>query len=78
MTTTTHPTAPIRHHIPDDAPATAFAPAPVGAYQRGFEDRYYDNAWFCPFPAGSREAREYAAGHAAASELERLETKGQG
>ena len=68
----------IRHHIPDDAPATAFAPAPVGAYRRGFEDRYYDNAWFGPYPPGSLEAREYAAGHVAASELERLETKGQG
>ena len=39
MTTTTHPTAPIRHSIPTDAPCTAFAPAPVGAYRRGFEDR---------------------------------------
>ena len=73
MTTASH----IRN-IPDDAPCTAFAPTPVGAYRRGFEDRYYDNAWFCPYPPGSWEAREYAAGHVAASELERLETKGQG
>ena len=28
MTTPTAPTAPIRHSIPDDAPATAFAPCP--------------------------------------------------
>ena len=68
-TTTTH----IRHAIPDCAPATAFAPAPVGAYRRGFEDRTYDNAWFCPYPPGSAEAREYAAGHVAAAELERSE-----
>ena len=63
----------IRNAIPDDAPATAFAPAPVGVYRRGFEDRYYDNAWFCPYPPGSVEAREYAAGHVAAGELERSE-----
>lgn len=69
----TTPTA-IRHNIPDDAPASAFAPAPVGAYRRGFEDRYYDNAWFCPYRAGSVEAREYAAGHVAAASMQ---TKGQ-
>ena len=62
MTTTPHPAATIRHSIPDDAPASAFAPSPVGAYRRGFEDRYYDNAWFCPYPPGSAEAHEYAAG----------------
>ena len=73
MTTTTHPTAPIRHSIPDDAPATAFAPAPVGAYRRGFEDRTYDHAWFCPYPPGSADAREYAAGHVAAAKMERSE-----
>ena len=60
-------------NIPDDAPATAFAPVPVGAYQRGFEDRTYDNAWFCPYPAGSREAREYAAGHVAAAKMKRMQ-----
>ena len=60
--------------LPDDAPATMFAPAPVGAYRRGFEDRTYDNAWFCPYRAGSREAAEYAAGHAAATTMK---TKGQ-
>ena len=32
----TTPTAPIRHAIPDDAPCTAFAPCPVGAYRRGW------------------------------------------
>ena len=60
----TTPTAPsqIRNAIPDDAPASAFAPSPVGAYRRGFEDRTYDNAWFCPYRAGSAEAHEYAAG----------------
>lgn len=63
----------IRNSIPDDAPASAFAPAPVGAYRRGFEDRYYDNAWFCPYRAGSAEAVEYAAGHVAAANLERKE-----
>ena len=71
FTTTTHA---IRN-IPADAPATAFAPAPVGPYRRGFEDRYYDNAWFCPYPPGSVEAREYAAGHVAAAKM--MKTKGQ-
>jgi hypothetical protein len=61
-------------NIPDDAPATAFAPTPVGAYRRGFEDRYYDNAWFCPYAPGSADAREYAAGHGAAK---MMQTKGQ-
>ena len=75
MTTTPHPTAPIRHAIPDDAPASAFAPSPVGAYRRGFEDRYYDNAWFCPYRAGSAEAVEYAAGHVAAAKT--IQAKGQ-
>ena len=60
MTTPAAP-RPIRS-LPDDAPATAFAPVPVGAYRRGFEDRYYDNAWFCPYPPGSAQAHEYAAG----------------
>ena len=71
FTTTTHA---IRN-IPDDAPATAFAPTPVGAYRRGFEDRTYDNAWFCPFPPGSAQAHEYAAGHVAAAKT--IQTKGQ-
>ena len=71
MNTTT--ATPTLRTIPDCAPATAFAPVPVGAYRRGFEDRTYDNAWFCPFPPGSVEAREYAAGHVAAS----TQTKGQ-
>jgi len=73
MTTTT--TYAIRHNIPDDAPCTAFAPAPVGAYRRGFEDRYYDHAWFCPYRAGSADAREYAAGQGAAAKT--IQTKGQ-
>ncbi len=73
MTTTPHHTTAIRHNIPDCAPGTAFAPAPVGPYRRGFEDRYYDNAWFCPYRAGSAEAVEYAAGHVAAATLERSE-----
>ena len=63
----------IRNNIPDDAPATAFAPTPVGAYRRGFEDRTYDHAWFCPYPPGSADAREYAAGHVAAAKMERSE-----
>ena len=67
----------IRNAIPDDAPASMFAPAPVGAYRRGFEDRHYDHAWFCPYRAGSREATEYAAGHMAASEQDAMQTKGQ-
>ena len=75
MTPTPHPTAAIRHSIPADAPATAFAPAPVGAYRRGFEDRTYDHAWFCPYPPGSADAREYAAGHVAAAKT--IQTKGQ-
>ena len=72
MISTTHA---IRHSIPDDAPCTAFAPAPVGAHRRGFEDRTYDHAWFCPYRAGTVEAREYAAGHMAASEMERKEVR---
>ena len=57
------PTAPSHiRSLPDCAPATAFAPAPVGAYRRGFEDRTYDNAWFCPYPPGNAQAHEYAAG----------------
>ena len=64
MTMTTTAARHIRN-ILDDAPCTAFAPAPVGAYRRGFEDRTYDNAWYCPYAAGSVEAREYAAGHVA-------------
>ncbi len=74
MTTTTARPS-LRNSIPDDAPATAFAPAPVDAYRRGFEDRYYDNAWFCPYAPGSVEAGEYAAGHMAASEMERKEVR---
>ena len=74
MTTTTS-TYPIRHNIPDDAPASAFAPSPVGAYRRGFEGRYYNNAWFCPYRAGSAEAVEYAARHVAAAKT--IQTKGQ-
>ncbi len=70
---TTPLTARAARNIPDDAPATAFAPTPVGAYRRGFEDRTYDHAWFCPYRAGTVEAREYAAGHMAASDLERKE-----
>jgi len=58
-------------NLPDDAPCTAFASAPVGPYRRGFEDRYYDNAWFCPYAPGSADAREYAAGHVAAAKMER-------
>ena len=61
-------------NIPDDAPCTAFAPAPVGPYRRGFEDRTYDNAWFCPYKPGSADAREYAAGHVAAAKMERSAT----
>jgi hypothetical protein len=71
ITTTAHA---IRN-IPDDAPCTAFAPAPVGPYRRGFEDRYYDNAWFCPYKPGSTDAREYAAGHVAAAKMERSATQ---
>lgn len=53
--------------IPDDAPASAFAPGPLGAYRRGFEDALYDHCWFCPYPPGSAAANEYGAGHAAAT-----------
>ena len=72
---TTTPTASHIRNIPDDAPASAFAPAPVGAYRRGFEDRHYDHAWFCPYRPGTVEAVEYAAGHVAASEEERKEVR---
>ena len=71
--TTTRPH--IHHSIPDDAPCTAFAPAPVGAYRRGFEDRHYDNCWFCPYAPGTVEAGEYAAGHRAAREQEGKELR---
>ena len=74
MTTTSQPRPSLRRAIPDDAPATAFDPTPVGAYRRGFEDRYYDNAWFCPYKPGTVEAGEYAAGHMAAASMQ---TKGQ-
>jgi len=54
--------------ICDDAPATMFAPAPVGAYRRGLEDAEYDACWYCPYRSGSRDAQEYAAGHRAGME----------
>ena len=72
MTMTTTAARHIRR-LPDCAPATAFAPVPVGAYRRGFEDRTYDHAWFCPYPPGSAQAHEYAAGHVAAAKMERSE-----
>ena len=62
-----------RDAISDDAPASAFAPAPVAPYRRGFEDATYDRCWFCPYPPGSREAQEYAAGHIAAAQMRREE-----
>jgi hypothetical protein len=60
-----------RDAITDDAPASAFAPAPVAPYRRGFEDATYDRCWFCPYRAGSADAREYAAGHEAAGKMRR-------
>ena len=62
MTTTTHPTAPIRHSIPDDAPATAFAPCPVGAYNRGLEDRRYDGCYYNPYDRGTVAWWDYQKG----------------
>jgi len=73
MITTT--TASHLRNIPDDAPASAFAPTPVGAYRRGFEDRHYDHAWFCPYQPGTVEAGEYAAGHRAATTMEQQEVR---
>ena len=64
-----------RDAITDDAPASAFAPAPVAPYRRGFEDMYYDHCWFCPYRTGSRDAREYAAGHEAAREMRRRQVR---
>ena len=64
-------TTPRLRAIPDDAPASMFAPAPVAPYRRGFEDCYYDACWFCPYPPGSADAREYAAGHEAAGKMRR-------
>lgn len=61
--------------ISDDAPATMFAPAPVHAYRRGFEDMYYDHCWFCPYPPGSADAREYAAGHEVAGKMRRRQVR---
>jgi len=69
MTTTYTP--PHCRSLPDDAPASAFAPQPVAPYRRGFEDCYYDQCWFCPYPPGSTDAREYAAGHEAAGKMRR-------
>jgi hypothetical protein len=61
--TTTPPTAyAIRNTISDDAPCTAFAPCPVGAYRRGWEDRSYDGCYYNPFGRGSVEWWEYEAG----------------
>ena len=60
--------------MPDDAPATAFAPDPVAPYRRGFEDAAYDGCWFCPWPAGSREATQYEAGHRAGKQAKRERT----
>ena len=64
-----------RDAITDDAPASAFAPAPVAPYRRGFEDCTYDRCWFCPYRTGSRDAREYAAGHEAAREMRRRQVR---
>jgi len=47
--------------ICDDAPASVFAPHPVSPYRAGFEDAQ-ERAWFCPWRAGTAEARRYAAG----------------
>jgi len=54
--------------IPDDAPASMFATAPVHPYRRGLEDAQYDDCWYCPYRSGSRDAQEYAAGHRAGME----------
>jgi len=62
MTHTPHPTAPIRHSIPDDAPCTAFAPNPVSPYERGLEDRRYDSCYFNAYRAGSGEWWDYQHG----------------
>ena len=55
-------TPPRLRSLPDDAPASMFAAAPMGAYRRGFEDARYDHCWFCPYRAGTAVAAEYAAG----------------
>lgn len=47
--------------ICDDAPASVFAPDPVSPYRRGFEDAQ-ERAWFCPWPSGTAQARQYRAG----------------
>lgn len=61
--------------ISDDAPASAFAPAPVAPYRRGFEDATYDRCWFCPYRVGSREATQYEAGHKAGKQARREATQ---
>ena len=48
---------------------------PVAPYRRGFEDATYDRCWFCPYRTGSRDAREYAAGHEAAREMRRRQVR---
>ena len=50
--------------LPDDAPATMFAPGPVSPYAAGFEDAQEPGGrvWFCPWRNGTTEAAKYAAG----------------
>ena len=47
--------------IADDAPATVFAPCPVGAYRRGVED-HREGAWFCPWQDNTPQAAQYRQG----------------
>ena len=49
-------------NIPDDAPASAFAPSPVGAYRRGLEDRRYDGCYFNAYQRGTVDWWEYQKG----------------
>jgi hypothetical protein len=52
----------IRNNLPDDAPASAFAPTPIGAYRRGLEDRRYDGCYFNAYGRGTVDWWEYEAG----------------
>jgi hypothetical protein len=66
-------TLPRLRDLPDDAPCSAFAPVPVGAYRRGIEDHEYDKCYFNPYSVGSAQWREYEAGWRGVQEQEEVE-----
>ena len=62
-------------NIPDDAPATAFAPAPVGAYRRGLRGSHLRQRLVLPLSTGQLGGEGVRAGHVAAAKM--MKTKGQ-